>query len=285
MGMGPGYYPVGGRLGFFGSISAGWDLARTSWRVLAEEPDLLLVPVVMLLAGVAVCLGYRQSGDVLWPSPGATRLDLAVHVLPLLVAGAVITVLGQAVIVAATLDRLDRAGGSHRVARAWGRVLGSFPTLVLLALLMAAERFLTLVVLRGGGRLLDWIGDLVDDAWDFVTFLAVPVVLAEDAGPLRAVGRSAQLVRQRWGAQVVAQHVIGWFVFLCALPVAALLCFVLSSSLAACVVAVFLVVLVAAVVSTTLSGVLAAVMYRLAVTGVATAGFGADELASVLARR
>jgi hypothetical protein len=47
-------------------------------------------------------------------------------------------------------------------------------------------------------------------AWGMTTYLVVPVLIAEDRGAFGSVRRSAQLVRETWGDQLVAEIRFGW---------------------------------------------------------------------------
>jgi hypothetical protein len=55
---------------------------------------------------------------------------------------------------------------------------------------------------------------LVGMAWTLATYLAVPVLVTRDVGPIDAVKESAQLFRQTWGEQVVGNFGMGWAVML-----------------------------------------------------------------------
>src|SRR5690606_2028375 len=61
---------------------------------------------------------------------------------------------------------------------------------------------------RGGnaGRILGAIGAA---AWGFVTFFVVPVLALEGIGPIKAMQRSGQLVRQKGGQQATGNIAIG----------------------------------------------------------------------------
>ncbi|MBN9009599.1 MAG: hypothetical protein J0H63_05490, partial [Rhizobiales bacterium] len=47
------------------------------------------------------------------------------------------------------------------------------------------------------------IGGTLDLAWTVVTFLVVPVLAAEGVGPVEAVKKSARLLRDTWGENLV----------------------------------------------------------------------------------
>src|SRR5690606_8567277 len=58
------------------------------------------------------------------------------------------------------------------------------------------------------------IAGLVGVGWTLATYLAVPVLVARDVGPIDAVKESAGLFRSTWGEQVVASVGMGWAFFL-----------------------------------------------------------------------
>lgn len=64
------------------------------------------------------------------------------------------------------------------------------------------------------GIILNWLSEkagflgqiaisLIGLAWNLATFLVVPVLVMEEVGPIDAIKRSAQLLKQTWGEQIV----------------------------------------------------------------------------------
>jgi hypothetical protein len=269
------------RLGFLAKLEIGLNLARTSWRVLVSEPVLTVVPVVTLAIGATVLLGYVSAFGGVGPLLDGGKLDVAVKTFPLAVLLNVLGVVAQAVIVDGATNRMQR--GRTSLTASWAKALGHLPDLCGFALVLTIERTLT-GMLRGrrGG---DLLANLFDRAWDFATFLSVPVILYENAGGLASVKRSAQLVRQRWASQLAAGGAIQLAILVVALPVmviVALLGFAVTPVLGiALVVAVLLVVVV---VSAALSGILSAAMYRYAVTGEVSIGFSETDMWRVFDR-
>jgi hypothetical protein len=50
---------------------------------------------------------------------------------------------------------------------------------------------------------------LVGLAWTVATALVVPVLAAEDVGPLEAIGRSVELIKKAWGEDIIGSTGIG----------------------------------------------------------------------------
>jgi hypothetical protein len=264
-------------------VRTGWALARTSWRTLRADPELLWPALWSLVIIAAACV----VDVIVWGGMDRTFagpvLVVAARNFPLMVVAHSATVVATAVIVAGARIRL--AGGEPTLDSAWRIVSRRLPHLVAFGILQACERTVTFV-LSSFKRPGQWLADLIDAAWDFATFLAVPVLLFEGSrGPFAATRRSASLVRTRWGAQLTAQATIGAAVFLACLPVA--VAAGVACGLGFGAVGVWTVVIVGLVVidvvSHALSAVLSAALYRYLVTGHLSAGYDEADLRAVFA--
>jgi len=189
-------------------------------------------------------------------------------------------------VVAAATVRLE--GGTPRIEAAWGKTLANAPMLIVYGLVSAVQRTLT-GLLRSGKRrgLGDLAADALDSAWDFATFLAIPVLLYEgNTGVFKAVKRSATLVSKRWGSKLVGQATLNLAVLVVGLPVivgAALLGYLVS--LTACIAMAVLAYLVVAAFAAALSGIFSAAMYRFAITGQVAPGFREADMWAPFRRR
>jgi hypothetical protein len=125
---------------------------------------------------------------------------------------------------------------------------------------------------------------LIGFAWNVATYLAVPVLAAEDVGPVDAIRRSAELLRRTWGEQIVGNAGMGavfglltFGLFLVGIPLIALA--VALKSVAGIVMVVALLILAAlalGVISSTLSGIYSAAVYRYAAEGEVGGAFSAE---------
>jgi hypothetical protein len=276
----PGHYPVGARMGFFERLSAGFDLAKTCWAVLRREPMLLLVPVMTLLAGAVVLVPvFLLAGGL--GDPANHRGTAAVAGFALLVVLTVIGNVGGAVVVSAATTRLE--GLRPDLKKSWAQAVAKLPQLAALGVVMAAERTIT-NTLRDNA-LGKFFAGLIDRAFDFATFLAIPAILFENVGALRSIKRSGELVASRWGPQLVARGLLNLAVYVCSVPF--LLALLFLGYLVSPIVGVVLFcvgLLVVVAVSTALSGILSAAMYRFAVTGLVVPGFREADMWRVFSR-
>jgi amino acid transporter len=120
-------------------------------------------------------------------------------------------------------------------------------------------------------------------AWSLATFLAVPVLVAEDLGPVEAIKRSSQLLKKTWGEQIVGGLSIGLVFGLLAIAVVILgaaaifaLADVMPLAGLAIVVLLVLALLAMGLISSTLGGIYSAAVYDYAMGGSAGEFFRED---------
>jgi hypothetical protein len=285
MGGAPAYYPPGTRLGFGGSIRIGFQLLPVCWSVLAQELVLLVVPIAVLALGALALLGYSEAFGGINGLLAGTKVVAAVKVFPILAFLMVLSSVGQGVIVAAATDILE--GHKSSFGTAWLAALNQLPRLAWFGVVYAGERTLTgLLRSRRSWSPTTIAANAIDRAWDFATFLAIPVLLYENVTVFKAVVRSGKLVAQRWGVQLTARSVLGLALFVVSLPFLLLAVLVAAKvSVAVGVALVILVLLAQIALSGALTGVLSAALYRFAVSGLVAPGFREADMWAVFARR
>jgi hypothetical protein len=167
------------------------------------------------------------------------------------------------------------------------RIASSHATSILGYAVIAATVGMILNALsRRAGVIGQIVISIIGFAWNVATFLVVPVLVMEDVGPIDAIKRSAALLKQTWGEQLVGNFSIGTVFGLIGVGVALLIAVPLfaiagsTNSPALMVLAVVLVVLamvVIGVISSTLQGIFTAALYRYATEGT-TGGFFDDAM-------
>jgi hypothetical protein len=279
-----GYYPTG-RLGFLGSIRVGFRLIPLCWSVLTQELALLVVPLVVLLIGTLALLGYAAAFGGVEGLVGSDRGATVVKMFPIVAILMVLSVVGQAVIVAAATDILE--GDRRSLGAAWLAALNQLPRLALFGVVYACERTLTGAMRsRRGWSPMSIAANAIDRAWDFATFLAIPVLLYENVSVFDAVKRSGKLVAQRWGVQLTARSVLAAALFVAVLPlllIGLLIAMAVSASLG--VVLILITVLGQIAVAGAMTGVLSAALYRFAVSGLIAPGFSESDMWAAFDRR
>jgi hypothetical protein len=269
-----------------GRIRRGWELTKTSWRVLRSDQALAAFPVLAMASTLCVAAAFGLPAFLLFDD-NDTVLGVIVAAVGIYLAtfAGIFFSVALAGAAAQVLDGRDATVGSGlAVAR---RNLGAIAGW---AGMVASVN----IVIRGLQERAGPIGDLllggIAVAWNLVTFLAVPVIALEGTGPIQTLKRSAHIFRARWGEQVTGQVSIGGavmlFTLLPAIAIAAI-GFAIGEAvvLGICLAIAIALFIVGAIISTALSQIFAVALYRYAVGEGATGAFTQDELAGAVRPR
>ncbi|MCU0274893.1 MAG: DUF6159 family protein [Acidimicrobiales bacterium] len=263
----------------------GGNLVRAAWWALRQDRELLLLPVY----GAMVALGSLVSilaAFVLVPDDA-----LLVYVVLAVAATYLVAAVSTFFSVALAAGAHERMNGgdptiSSAMAAAWRHkraVLGwaALSATVGLVLQSVEARF------KGAGAVLGFLGGV---AWAVASFFAIPIIAAQDVGPITALKTSADTFRRRWSNAVRVQLRLGLYVLglVLATVLGLALGIVLLDTFALLGVLVILVVAAAALVGGLVLGAVSAycrvVLYRYAV-GLATPGFSAGVLEAAVVRK
>lgn len=259
-----------------GSLSNSWSLVKASANVLKMDKELLIFPVLSGLSMILIVASFAVpvvlgGGLGLLGEDGSSYLAYVLGFLFYLVTYTV-TFFFNSALVGAALIRLD--GGDPTVSDGLSIALGKFGTILGYAALAATVGMLLRAISERVGFLGRLAVGLVGIAWSLATYLAVPVLVTRDVGPIDAVKESAALFKKTWGEQVVGNFGMGWAFALMGISwtfFMGLLIFGLAQISAAAVIpAIGLAVLgylALGLVSSALSGVYTAALYRYATEG------------------
>jgi hypothetical protein len=273
-----------------GRFARSLDLARASWAVIRADKELLLLPVLSVMALVliigsfvvpVVAIGGFTSGTASG-EPGAGQMLLA---LLFYVVTYFITLFFNTALVGAAMIRMDGGnptlGDGLRIARQRaGRIFGYACIAATVGLLLRALED------RVG-----WVGQvvlkLIGVTWALATFLVVPVLVTRDVGPVAAVKESADLLRRTWGENLIGNVglglVFGLAYFALAIVAVGVVVLVSQSGSAVLIGGVVLLGVVSffvlSALHATMQGVYSAALYRYATAHEAPLpGFGPDLL-------
>jgi Family of unknown function (DUF6159) len=266
-------------------IKRGWALTKRSWGVLREHRELVRFPLYGAVATIPLAFIFL--------GPGLYFLDdgTLAGAIPLLVIGVyVLSVVSFyfSVGLAAAADMIFRgedatvADGLAVSRRRFSQICGWAAVSTAISVLMAALE-------NQGGIAGTIAARVVGMAWSLVTFLAVPVIAIEGAGPFETLKRSAHLFKSRWGAQITGNIAIGGAVFLfgvlpSAIVIAAGVLIWASSGFAGALLVVIgaIGLAISLLISKALSGVFGVALYRYTLDGEAVGGFTVEELESAV---
>jgi hypothetical protein len=197
-------------------------MLSASWRVLRENPGLMVFPVISVVLSIvvgAVCYGT-------WKPPGgqgavATRDALLV---PSLIAAYPLTFISAYFSVALAEVLGGRLDGRHTTTAEGfslaNRRIGLIAAWSLLACTIGLALRLLEERLPLAGRI---AASVFGMAWSLVALFAIPVLAYEGLGPVSTIERSAQIFKRRWGAQIGGSIGIGFAAVVLAVPLVVLL--------------------------------------------------------------
>lgn len=216
-------------MSFFDRMSNGWQLGMTSLKTIWENKSLLVFPVMSGLALVFICLSFFGGSlavfgwdiEAFFNSLAETN-EVLLYLLLFgfyLINYFIIVFFNVGLVHCARLifegkkptvkDGLDYSGSRIVSIGLW-------------ALLAATVG----VVLKFLEDRLGWLGQivigLVGIAWSIATFFVVPVLAYEDLGPIDALKRSGQMMKEKWGESIGANfsfavfYILGYFVIIIA---------------------------------------------------------------------
>jgi hypothetical protein len=201
------------------------ELAKSSLGVLQKDKSLATIPVMSAVAcGIVVLLfggaAYLTVDTITEPGTTTTTWQVtpatwAIGIVGLLVVGFVAQFFG-AVLVAGANERLE--GGDPTLGSAFRRASQHGGAILGWAAINATVGAILQAIRERTGFLGAIATSLVGMAWNVVTWLAVPAIVVEGLGPIEAIRRSVQLLKQTWGENLIAQIGLGAIGFLAVLP-------------------------------------------------------------------
>jgi len=250
----------------FERISRSWELVLASAAVLRADKELMVFPLISALAALIVTATFAFPLIITESLATSSSLEFyAVLFLFYLVQYFVIIYFNSA-LVGAALIRIK--GGDPTVKDGFG-IANSHLRAILGYAVISATVGLVLRWLSERGTLGRLAASLFGLTWNLATFLAVPILVAEEVSPVDAIRRSTELLK-KIGLIFVAVFILGVAGFIAASSSGSLL-------LTAAIVIVFVLVLLGiGLVSSALGGIFSAAVYSYTTTGSAGQFFRED---------
>lgn len=277
------------RLGPMGRIARTWDLAKASWQVLKADKELLALPVLSLLATIAVAASFLApilltDGGTAVQDPGAGGYVLLFVAYVVL---AFITIFFNAALIHAANERLS--GGDPTLGSAIRGALMRVGRIFSWSLVSATVSIVLRAIEERAGAIGRIVGAIAGVAWSLVTFLVLPVLVIEGVGVGDAVKRSGEMFRTTWGENVAAQVGFGMIGLVAMLPAVLVVVAAAASGGAVAVIGIAIAVvwiLTVAMVMSALSGIFQTALYRYAAGADTGSGaFASTELQAAFAPR
>jgi hypothetical protein len=266
----------------FQTFGRSWELVKASFNVLRTDKELMVFPLVSMIGVILVTIVFSipmvVTGILTSFAEGTNSTTQNVIGVALLflfyLAMYTIIIYSNVALVGAAMMRLR--GEDPSVGDGF-RIAGQHMPQIFGYAAISATVGVVLSMLRDGDNIVGRIvAGLLSFAWNVVTFLAVPVLIIENVGPVDAIKRSGALLRKTWGEQLIANGGIGLVfglitfaaILVIGVPLFALA--VSAQSLALMITAVAVIILIMTLIglfSSALNGVFQAALYNYAATG------------------
>ncbi len=274
----------------FARFSRSWTLVKASAKVLRQDKELLLFPLISMAALVVVLASFALPvlglGMLEGLTGGGNTVTIAGYGVAFLFYFSQYFVIFffNSALVGAAMIRLEGGnptfGDGIRIATARIGAIAGY------ALISATVGIVLRIIQERVGFVGKIIVALLGVGWTIATYLVVPVLVAGKSGPIDAVKESALLIKKTWGENLIGQVGLGaaFALILFGVIVAGVglvgLAFA-TGSVAVIVMALVVVVLavgITGLVQSALTGIYAAALYRYATHGTDTPGFDAGAL-------
>jgi len=197
------------------------QLIARSFALLRRDPKLLLLPIFSVFAGAAILALFYLSpmGESVFgasPSRGFNFADAGPLLLAYWLLYFVIVFFNCAL---AACAHARFAGREMSLRDGLAQAMSRVREIIIWSLLSSTLGVLVRVIECGR---VHWLGRLAvrifAAAWDFATFLVIPVLMIEDLGLIESVLRSGSLVGKAWGEQSTVGFGIGWISVILSVP-------------------------------------------------------------------
>jgi hypothetical protein len=262
----------------FESLSRSWALVKASLNVLRADKELIVYPLVSMIAVLVVTLSFfiplAATGFFrIFTDNEALSFSSIIVLFLLYLVDYTVTFYCTSALVAGALLRLR--GGDPTLTYGFQEANKRLPNILGYAMIAATIGVVLQLIRERADSLGQFIIGMAGTAWNIVTFLVVPVLVAENVSPLDAIRRSFELLKKTWGEQIVGNFsinvVFSLILFGVCIVFVLLLVGAISADVPALAILVFLLGTVAILglllLSSALNGIYTAALYRYATEG------------------
>jgi hypothetical protein len=204
-------------MNFFDRLSNGWKLAKSSFKILRANKQLIIFPVLsgislVLIIGSFFVATLANAG---WNTDNIGELSsggyYALVFLFYLVNYFVIVFFNMALI---HCTRLYFQGEEVSVAAGLRFSMSRIGAIFSWAAFAATVGLVLRAIQENSGIIGKIITGIIGIVWSVATFFVVPIIAYENLGPIAAFKRSSQMMKQKWGESLAAGFSFGLIQFL-----------------------------------------------------------------------
>jgi len=285
----------------FDKFSRSWDLAGQCWDVLKQDPELLVFP---LLSSVALLVLLASFAWPVWtlyhgldPVDAAGSTTHTARLMFYLVLG-IFYVINYSVmmffntaLIAVALRRLD--GEPASIGDGIQLALANLASILTYAVIAATIGAILRAIEERVGLIGRIVVALIGAGWTLASSMTLPILAAENVGPIEAISRSIELMRRNWGENIVGNGGISFGIAIIAIPCVLVAFLVMRAAFATrqfglivlAAAAFAVIVFGLSLVSTTLHSIYTAALYRFATGSEHNAGIDRELLAGAFRQK
>jgi hypothetical protein len=277
-------------MNFFDRISNSFALAKSSWRVLWTDKQLVLFPIV---SGISVLMVVASFATPFFVVPEMQQVVnglqrnhqpppwLYAYLFAFYFVNYFVIIFCNSALVSCALVRLN--GGTPTLGDGFGLAFRRMPQILAWALVSATVGVILKAIERQE-KVGAFISSILGIAWGIMTYFVVPVLVVEQIGPFQAVSRSMSVMKRTWGEAMVGSMGLGIFKFLLMIP--GIIVLVIGGAMMGANPIVggvvlgigVLCLLAAAAVGAALDGIYLSALYQYATTGTVSADFDREAM-------
>lgn len=201
-------------------MSNGWQLTKTSLRIINENKSLLLFPVLSTVSLVAILVTFFGGtfffvGDSIeaWIQEESIFTNVLGYVLifAYYLINYTIVVFFNAALIHCAIKILNEeetslSDGLNYATSKIGRIFTWA--------IISATVGMLLQMLESRGKLGEFVASFIGMAWAITTFFVVPIIIYEEKGVFESIKSSTNIVKEKWGESLSANVSMGVFSFI-----------------------------------------------------------------------
>jgi hypothetical protein len=260
-----------------GRIARSFELVKQSYRVLMQDKELMVLPLISGVITIAVALSFFVGFGMSARLEAADRSLIVVPVFLMYVAVYAIGIFFQAAVVAGATERIR--GGDPTVGSALSAAARRIGPIIVWAIIAATVGTLLRALRDRAGFIGKLLAGLAGAAWSVATFFVVPVLVLEDLSIAESFAKSVEVFKRTWGETFVGSATLGLAAVCAWLTVIAATGLLAWAGLGVVALAVGAAAgILLAVLFPALQGVFVASLYQFATSGAAPPGIDARLL-------
>ncbi len=204
-------------MAFSDRISNGWKLAMSSFKILKANQQLILFPILSAISLVLVIGSFftflaAGSGWDLDNLREYSRTEYYAVVFIFYVVNYFIVVFFNMALIHCT--RLYLNGEEVTIKKGLQFSVSRLGVIFSWAMVAATVGLILKAIQENSGIIGKIVTGIIGVVWSVATFFVVPVIAYENVGPIDAVKRSTQMMKEKWGESLTAGFSFGLIHFL-----------------------------------------------------------------------